>query len=220
MPLAPSPLVLPSSVLLPLPPIPVSFVLTVVLCLSLTFFLSALATALVRALTFSLFALCFSRFSLLGSLVSVMTYNVWNFDNGPQWERRVDAVSALIRTCGADAIGLQEVRRRVPDNGRQFEFQLRDILNNTGDIYPYWHFESATYYEQERSEEGLTLLSRWPMEDIRVKELPYGVSDANRRLVLRYVTRDVCSAIDSYTLSHGTSFWLVSPLHASFSFWS
>ena len=41
----------------------------------------------------------------------VLTYNVWNFNNGPEWkQRRLYQVAQVIRDSRADLIGLQEIR--------------------------------------------------------------------------------------------------------------
>ena len=52
----------------------------------------------------------------------VMTFNVWNLDNGPNWPKRKKWIADIILKDDADIIGLQELRQKTTG-----EDQMQDL---------------------------------------------------------------------------------------------
>ncbi len=79
--------------------------------------------------------------------MKIATYNVWNENKGIGG--RFDQLSREINRVNADIIGLQEVTTRF----------FQEVLEKTTD-YPY-----RVYRKYETEDEGLAILSRYPLED-------------------------------------------------------
>jgi len=119
-----------------------------------------------------------------GSPVSlrIMSYNVWNFDDGPDWEKmRLPAVADVIETAKPMLVGLQELRRRFAEDNDQGK-QLLAELKARGLNY---FFQYATGMQYESSEEGLGVLSIYPIRHVEARSLSLGTGhDSNQRICL------------------------------------
>lgn len=115
--------------------------------------------------------------------VRVMTLNIWNY-NQP-WGARRDLIAACIDRAAPDVIGLQEIRveeERSPDD------QARQITALVREQYHHVYRPAMTYGRDPLREEGLAILSRWPIAAWDAVELtrdPADDSDRHQRILLR-----------------------------------
>src|SRR4051794_22927498 len=96
------------------------------------------------------------------STIKVVTLNLWG-EQPPLAERMAHAVRGLNKLA-PDIIALQEVRV-VPGTLPNQADMLAEKLGM------HWHYEVGTPWGG--GEEGLALLSRYPIVERRVKELPH-----------------------------------------------
>lgn len=108
----------------------------------------------------------------MGRTLRVMTYNVWNFDDGAGWEEeRLPEIAEVIRRAHPALVGLQELRVR----GEQHQgHQLQAALQALGLQY---HLKYVKAMQYNDAEEGIGVLSRFPINKIRVRKLPMGGGD-------------------------------------------
>ena len=112
----------------------------------------------------------------------VMTYNVWNFDSGANWEQRKLAIARTVRFSRADVVGFQEVRRSH-DGKRD---QLADLKALLPEL-PHVKFAAGETYGEGDSavDEGIALFSRWPVVEDATETLALGMGgDSNHRKAL------------------------------------
>eukprot|EP00191_Tetraselmis_sp_GSL018_P004596 CAMPEP_0177599112 /NCGR_PEP_ID=MMETSP0419_2-20121207/12788_1 /TAXON_ID=582737 /ORGANISM="Tetraselmis sp., Strain GSL018" /LENGTH=417 /DNA_ID=CAMNT_0019091761 /DNA_START=304 /DNA_END=1557 /DNA_ORIENTATION=+ len=110
----------------------------------------------------------------------VMSYNVWNFDDGKDWESlRLPAVARIIHGAQPVLVGLQELRTRDGDHqGKQLVSQLEALGSR-------YHFKFAVGMDYGDCQEGLGVLSRYPIEQSKVRRLPLGEGgDINGRICI------------------------------------
>jgi endonuclease/exonuclease/phosphatase family metal-dependent hydrolase len=103
----------------------------------------------------------------------VATLNVWN-RFGP-WPQRLVAIRAGIEQLAADLVGLQEVLRLESGEGDGLD-QAAAIAEGFGYQIAYARAHDEHWY-------GNAALSRWPIVQSRVFELPRGGTDERRTLL-------------------------------------
>jgi endonuclease/exonuclease/phosphatase family metal-dependent hydrolase len=103
----------------------------------------------------------------------VATLNIWN-RFGP-WEQRLVAIEAGLRDLEPDLVGLQEVLRLAPGEGDALDQAV--LLGKTlGHHVAYGRSREERWY-------GNAALSRWPILESRVFELPRVGTDEKRSLL-------------------------------------
>lgn len=105
----------------------------------------------------------------------IMTYNLWNLNSGPHWDRRLYQIVDVIRKEKPDMIGFQEIRQ-------EFTGKLRNQLTQIASLLPEYQFHFQPAQVETDQEEGLGWLSRHPVSDITYVELPV-LSTAQDHLV-------------------------------------
>ncbi len=121
------------------------------------------------------------------STLKVVTLNLWG--EQPPLERRMQLAADGLRALAPDVIGLQEVRQVAGAVANQAETLARALGMQC-------YFEPATPWGG--GEEGLAILSRHPIVERRVHELPHAVP-AERRLVLGVVVDAPAGPVAVYT---------------------
>lgn len=111
------------------------------------------------------------------------TYNVWNYENGPNWEWRKMGLTEIIKKEAADVIGFQELRNGVTT--KQYEdlaTLLPDFPYRTELVVGEVHANA-----QGSGIEGIAIFSRYPFIDQSFYKLPLaqneGGEDSNHRVV-------------------------------------
>lgn len=104
--------------------------------------------------------------------IKVLTLNMWG--EQPPLAERMQGILAGLRAENPDVIGLQEVRQITASLPNQAETLAAALGMN-------WHFAVATPWGG--GEEGLALLSRFPIVATMERELPHASAD-ERRIVL------------------------------------
>lgn len=126
--------------------------------------------------------------------VRVITWNVWwRF---AQWQRRRDAIAGVLERATADIVCLQEVW----DDG---EYNLAGYLAGRLGMHWTWTESSASRLWQDRIDDcnatiGNAVLSRWPINDRAVLELPTGDVRPEGRTAL-YARIDAGTPIPVFT---------------------
>jgi endonuclease/exonuclease/phosphatase family metal-dependent hydrolase len=110
------------------------------------------------------------------STLKIVTLNLWG--EQPPLARRMQLAADGLRALGPDVVALQEVRQ-VPDT---LPNQAETLAAALGMEH---YFEPATPWGG--GDEGLAILSRYPIVERRVHELPHAVP-TERRLCLGIVT--------------------------------
>jgi endonuclease/exonuclease/phosphatase family metal-dependent hydrolase len=118
--------------------------------------------------------------------VTLVSYNLWNFDDGPEWPERVKMLAKIIGDAKPDMIAVQEVRLRL--NRPDARSQLDDLVALLGADYAHFAYEPAMAHPQTQDEEGLGVISRYPIEH-SATSLPPATSDLNERIALTALTR-------------------------------
>eukprot|EP00048_Salpingoeca_helianthica_P003345 m.66594 g.66594 ORF g.66594 m.66594 type:complete len:357 (-) comp12652_c0_seq3:2830-3900(-) len=93
--------------------------------------------------------------------ISIMTFNVLNFNDGPDWQRRVIGVADIVKNLQPDIVAFQELRSGCGDD--QYE-DLRKLLSTS---HPFSHranFMEYTQYKCSPTIEGQAIFSRFPVE--------------------------------------------------------
>ncbi|HZU84042.1 MAG TPA: endonuclease/exonuclease/phosphatase family protein [Polyangiaceae bacterium] len=104
----------------------------------------------------------------------VATLNIWN-RFGP-WEQRLAAIRAGVGALAPDILGLQEVLRLAPGEGDGLD-QAAAIAEGFGYSVAYGRAHDEPWF-------GNALLSRWPIAESRVFELPRLGTDERRTMLL------------------------------------
>ena len=129
----------------------------------------------------SSFAFAFATAKAPLGTVRVMTYNVWNFDSGPNWAERKLAIARTVRFSRADVVGFQEVRR-AHDGSRD---QLADLKALLPELPHVAYVVADPNVGGAEVDEGIALFSRWPLAAQSVETLALGEGgDANHRKCL------------------------------------
>lgn len=131
--------------------------------------------------------------------VKVLGFNVWNFDDGPEWPERVRLIAQIINETSPDIIALQEVRIKL--NNPNAKSQLADIVALLDSTYAHFAYQGAMVHPQTYDEEGLGLISRYPLEHDWAS-LPAAEADLNQRIVLSTV-----SVIDGVPIVLANAHW-------------
>ena len=105
--------------------------------------------------------------------VRVATLNIWN-RFGP-WPERLAAIRAGMAEIAADILGLQEVLRLGPDEGDGLD-QASLLAEGRGYHVAYGRATDERWF-------GNAILSRWPVLETRVFDLPRAGTDERRCLV-------------------------------------
>ena len=107
----------------------------------------------------------------------IMSYNIWNVDSGPHWDRRLPVLAKTIREENPDIVGLQEIRHEFADGLNQLS-QLQALL-------PEYHHHFQPAQVERTQEEGLGFLSKSPLLNISYALLPITQSaDLTQRICL------------------------------------
>lgn len=119
--------------------------------------------------------------------IKVVTLNLWG--EQPPLERRLQLAADGLRALGPDVIGLQEVR------------QVPGLVPNTAETLAralgmQWTFAPATPWGG--GDEGLAILSRHPILEQRVHELPHAVP-TERRILLGASLDTPAGRVEVYT---------------------
>lgn len=132
------------------------------------------------------------------TVIRALTLNLWG-EQGPH-ERRMQLVEQHIRRLGPDVIALQEVRQ-IPDKLPNTAETLARALgmNHT--------FAAAT--EWGGGQEGLAILSRFPIAQQAHAELPHATPDERRVLLWATLVTEKGPIVAAtthlnYRMSHGT----------------
>jgi len=112
--------------------------------------------------------------------IRVMTYNVWNFENGEDWSsRRKSEIASLIGQSEVDFVAFQEIRK-----SRSLGDMMEDLKAELPSKFRYYGYATGEKYET--SEEGLGFVSSLPVLSQETKELTLGTgSDSNHRVCIR-----------------------------------
>ncbi|MFG2287883.1 endonuclease/exonuclease/phosphatase family protein [Streptomyces sp. NPDC048595] len=130
----------------------------------------------------------------------VLTWNLW-WKFG-RWEERREAILAVLRDLQPDAVGLQEVWASDTEN-------LAQWLSEDLGMYGTWAPSRAPDRWQRRLGDstiamGNAILSRWPIADQDVVQLPAGPGEDDGRLAL-YARLDAPSQPVPFFTTHLTS---------------
>eukprot|EP00297_Palpitomonas_bilix_P007053 CAMPEP_0113894582 /NCGR_PEP_ID=MMETSP0780_2-20120614/16817_1 /TAXON_ID=652834 /ORGANISM="Palpitomonas bilix" /LENGTH=384 /DNA_ID=CAMNT_0000885177 /DNA_START=316 /DNA_END=1466 /DNA_ORIENTATION=+ /assembly_acc=CAM_ASM_000599 len=89
-----------------------------------------------------------------------MTYNVWNFDSGSNWDQRKRVVAELIKASDVDVVALQELRWH-PEKGDM----VKDLVEEIGEDHPLTTtvIQRGAMAYDDRTVEGLAIFSRFPL---------------------------------------------------------
>jgi len=113
--------------------------------------------------------------------IKIMTYNVWNFDSGPNWERRKMDVGDIVKKTDVDFVAWQELRK--DSAGRDMMRDLKELLSPD-----FKHHGYVTGEKYADSEEGVGFSSRLRVLSTETKTLSLGKgSDSNHRACIRVV---------------------------------
>jgi endonuclease/exonuclease/phosphatase family metal-dependent hydrolase len=107
----------------------------------------------------------------------VATLNIWN-RFGP-WDERLKAIRSGVAALAPDLLALQEVVRLAPDEG--------DGLDQTKAIGDGFGYHAAYSRAHDEKWFGNALLSRWPIAESRVFELPRCGTEERRTLLFAAV---------------------------------
>jgi endonuclease/exonuclease/phosphatase family metal-dependent hydrolase len=113
----------------------------------------------------------------MSNTLRVATLNIWN-RTGP-WEERLGAIRAGLRELSPDLVGLQEVLRLAADFGDGLD-QGAAIAEGLGYEVAYGRAHDDAYL-------GNAALSRWPIAQSHVYELPRVGTDERRTLLFAEV---------------------------------
>ncbi|PRP81074.1 hypothetical protein PROFUN_11188 [Planoprotostelium fungivorum] len=103
----------------------------------------------------------------------IMSYNIWNLN--PIWTARRRMLIDQLKAESPDIVGMQEVRYQF--DGRSSIHQITEITRELPE-YQYVYHPSMTYLQQGGHEdEGLAILSKWPIIDSEVLRLTRNFSD-------------------------------------------
>ncbi len=119
--------------------------------------------------------------------IKVVTLNIWG--EQPPLEPRMRGILAGLKALDADVIALQEVR------------QIKGVLPNQAETIAAaldlsWHFGIATPWGG--GDEGLAILSRFPIVDRLQRELPHATAD-ERRILLGAVLETPAGPFAAFT---------------------
>jgi endonuclease/exonuclease/phosphatase family metal-dependent hydrolase len=114
--------------------------------------------------------------------LKIMSYNIWNY-NEP-WEDRRRMIVDTILEADPDIVGLQEIRDDRKHNPVGHD-QARQIAERTGLEYQYQ--PAMTYSRVPRCVEGVSIMSRYPLDSTSYVQLTKNAADEkdfHQRIVL------------------------------------
>ncbi|CAG9313606.1 unnamed protein product [Blepharisma stoltei] len=135
------------------------------------------------------------------TIVRLQTYNLSSFNKDKKWEKRVEMLAKQIKIANPDIIGIQEARydpyyglctfnrclNRFIDNiscekngGKDM---MKDLLAKLPE-YPYSHWLEVMHFSNGIID-GIGIISRFPIIDIKSKKLSKTKEDKNIRACLR-----------------------------------
>ena len=117
--------------------------------------------------------------------LKIMTFNIWNY-NRP-WKKRRKLIAKLVTSEMPDIIGFQEIRNDVllNEEGRN---QIEQLAEDIGSDYAFVYQPAMVYSVYPRKEEGLAVMSRYPILESNCTFLsrdPTDVKDYEQRIVLQ-----------------------------------
>lgn len=98
-----------------------------------------------------------------------MTFNTQHCRNYIKDFIDYDIMAEAIRTCGADIVGLNEIR----DLGEDPDYygpQLKELSERTG--LPYFYFAEAIRFDSGKNPYGNGILSKYPLRDLKTVPIP------------------------------------------------
>jgi len=138
--------------------------------------------------------------------LKILTYNIWNL-NEPYYVR-LNLLVDKIKTLNPDIIALQEVRLTNYDypnnykNNKKHGFQIEDFAKELPE-YQYTYHPSMTYFtEYFYTQEGIAILSRYPIIDYSTKDLSRNFSDRadeHQRSVLHALIKGPAGLINIFS---------------------
>ena len=114
------------------------------------------------------------------SLLRVATWNLWwRFG---EWEERRHRILKVLAGLGADVIGLQEVW-----STRDGDF-ANEIADSLGFHHPFARFSTSDRWQKRIGDSsvdvGVAVVSRWPIEQVRIVRLPAGDAPDEGRVAI------------------------------------
>ncbi|CAG5135499.1 unnamed protein product, partial [Candidula unifasciata] len=100
--------------------------------------------------------------------LTVMTYNIWNFNTyeySGRYQQRISHISKVLKEASPDIVAFQEVRLETPLGGRLGPCQMDHLIS----LMPYYQFVyqpaqlQGNSLEQGRTEEGVAIFSKYPI---------------------------------------------------------
>jgi endonuclease/exonuclease/phosphatase family metal-dependent hydrolase len=159
-----------------------------------------------------------------------MTYNIWNFNRGHNWNIRVKMIAEIVNqtdpgipqnmtvTYFQDILAVQELRDDWKD---QLPNQIDDLTAALPQ-YRYWRYTPAQIYLKAQAEEGIGILSKYPfllyfpikkrffycLFSDKIHKLPLvGVEDGNQRILVKMTMKHPFGSVDVFT-----THWSFDPL--------
>lgn len=99
--------------------------------------------------------------------IKVMSYNTQHCLNYVTQEIDYDIIADTIKKCGADIIGLQEMRNESATDG--YDHQVKILAEKLG--FPYYYFAEAIRFEGVNPY-GNALISRYPLKSAETVIIP------------------------------------------------
>ncbi len=99
--------------------------------------------------------------------IKVMSYNTQHCLNYVTQEIDYDIIADTIKKCGADIIGLQEMRNE--SDSEEYDDQARILAEKLG--FPYYYFAEAIRFEG-KNPYGNALVSRYPLKSAETVIIP------------------------------------------------
>ena len=122
-------------------------------------------------------------------MFSILTWNIANFDDHRDWDMRINHLVKEIIRLKPDIIMLQEVRynkdRYASSNSGE---QILQLMQAEADSFSNYRIytQPAMYYRGSDFWEGLSIITRYPVQDSSFKRYPIKVAsmDSNQRIAL------------------------------------
>ncbi|CAG9309941.1 unnamed protein product [Blepharisma stoltei] len=137
------------------------------------------------------------------SILRVQSYNLAIFGKHKKWDERMHMIAQQIKEVNPDIIGVQEAKRdplyglygvervltKFIENvaGSNYSAQGRDMMKDILELipeYPYSYLHDSMHYS-DGSTEGIGIISRFPISNIKHIQLSKSDSDGNSRSCLR-----------------------------------
>ncbi|KAH3760857.1 hypothetical protein Pelo_7352 [Pelomyxa schiedti] len=119
---------------------------------------------------------------------TVVTYNVQNYNDGPNWSLRKHLIAQIISSSSADVVALQEIRTtKQHGNNSGSDVYSENMLSDLMELLPQYCF--STYITAMKHsnglEEGLAVISMWPIFGVNHTQLTWGGGgDLNTRICM------------------------------------